>query len=333
MSISVVIATFNRARLLAECLEHLARQAFVDGDEVIVVDNGSTDETGNIVAAAAVHFPVPLRYLFEPVPGKSAALARGLGVAAGGILAFCDDDVNVATTWLSAVRETMADPQVALMGGPVAARWERVPPPWLRGVANGRGRLASPLALLNYGPGVVELGPRTVLGANMATRREVIARIGGFAPHLGKLRGTLLTGEDHDFCRRVQQAGLHAIYQPTAIVYHWIPAERMRLAYYISWFYWSGVTHAALDRGQAMGRSILGVPLYLVRRAATSSVAAAISALTGNVEDAVERLLDVAFSVGYAARRLPQPPVTDVPDVPRVSRMSRSALPARGDRI
>jgi glycosyltransferase involved in cell wall biosynthesis len=327
MSISVVIATFNRARLLAECLEHLTRQSFVEGDEVLVIDNGSTDETRSIVAAAAVDAPVPFRYLFEPVPGKSAALARGLDVAAGDILAFCDDDVNVAPTWLSAVRETMADPQVALMGGPVAARWERVPPSWLRGVANGRGRLASPLALLNYGPGVVELGPRTVLGANMATRRQVVARIGGFAPHLGKLRGTLLTGEDHDFCRRAQQAGLRAIYQPTAIVYHWIPAERMRLAYYISWFYWSGVTHAALDHGQPVGRSIFGVPLYLVRRAATSSVGAATSALTGDVCEAVERLVDVAFSVGYAAGRWHRP------HVPRVSRVSPPALTARGDRV
>jgi glycosyltransferase involved in cell wall biosynthesis len=269
---------------------------------------------------------VPLRYLFEPVPGKSRALARALDAAAGDVLAFCDDDVNVAPAWLSAIRETMADPQVALMGGPVSARWERVPPSWLSGVANGRGRLASPLALLNYGPDVVELGPRTVLGANMATRRQVVARIGGFALHLGKRRGTLLTGEDHDFCHRVQQAGLRAIYQPAAVVYHWIPAERMRLAYYLAWFYWSGITHAALDRGQAVGRSIFGVPLYLFKRAATSSVEAATSALTGHVERAVDRLLDVAFSAGYAVGRWHQP------RVPRASRTSREALTARGDR-
>src|SRR5207249_1880300 len=43
MTVSIVIATFNRAALLTECLEHLARQPFAAGDEVIVVDNASTD--------------------------------------------------------------------------------------------------------------------------------------------------------------------------------------------------------------------------------------------------------------------------------------------------
>jgi len=49
MTISVVIATFNRAGLLRDCLEHLARQRFEDGDEIIVADNGSTDDTAGVV--------------------------------------------------------------------------------------------------------------------------------------------------------------------------------------------------------------------------------------------------------------------------------------------
>ena len=52
MTISVIIATFNRAALLAECLDHLARQHFERGDQVIVVDNGSTDRTKIVVAEA-----------------------------------------------------------------------------------------------------------------------------------------------------------------------------------------------------------------------------------------------------------------------------------------
>src|SRR5438445_582224 len=87
------------------------------------------------------------------------------------------------------------------------------------------GPLASPLALLDYGSSTVDLGARTVIGANMAVRRSVFVQVGGFAPHLGKLRGTLLSGEDRELCRRVQAAGFRAVYCPAAGVRHWVPAD------------------------------------------------------------------------------------------------------------
>jgi glucosyl-dolichyl phosphate glucuronosyltransferase len=303
MTVSVVIATFNRAPLLEKCLDQLGQQPFEAGDEIIVVDNGSTDHTARIVTEAVLRLSVRLRYLSEPAPGKSKALARALAVAIGDVLVFTDDDVLVDARWLDAIRNRMSDESIALMGGPVVARWEQKPPRWLTPAANGLGRLSAPLALLDYGPDVVDLGPRTVLGANMAVRRDVMLRIGGFARHLGKLRGTLLSGEDHDLCQRIQAAGFRAVYDPAASVHHWVPRERMRVAYHLSWFFWSGITHASLDREPTPGRSLLGVPLYLVRRAATASVGAAASAATGNSSGVVERLIEIAFAAGYTAHR------------------------------
>src|SRR5438477_9206501 len=100
MRITVIIATYNRATLLDECLAHLARQRFERGDEVIVVDNGSTDETPAIIRAHQVTFPVPLHWLAEPRPGKSHALGRGIAIATGDVLAFTDDAVNADATWI-----------------------------------------------------------------------------------------------------------------------------------------------------------------------------------------------------------------------------------------
>src|SRR5690606_4024003 len=57
--VGVIIATYNRAALLDDCLRHLAKQDFAPGDEVIVVDNGSTDGTGDIVRRRQPTFPVP----------------------------------------------------------------------------------------------------------------------------------------------------------------------------------------------------------------------------------------------------------------------------------
>jgi GT2 family glycosyltransferase len=302
MTISVIIATFNRARLLSECLDHLRRQHFEPGDEVIIVDNGSTDETPETIERERTAFPVPLRYLQEKMPGKSRAVARAAATATGDVFAFTDDDVDVEEGWVEAIRSAMSDPGVGLVGGPVAPRWERTPPRWMR-AADGHGRMAAPLALLNYGADVAELGPRTAIGANMAVRRDVFLREDGFAPDVGKLRGTLLSGEDQDLCRRVQASGDRAIYLPGARVRHFVPAHRMRVSYYLSWFFWSGVTNATLDRPEPGARAVLGVPLYLFRRMGLGTVGAIVSAARGDAADAVERGTDAAFAAGYAARR------------------------------
>ena len=116
--------------------------------------------------------------------------------------------MDVDPSWIDTIRAVMSDPGIALAGGPVTPRWETPPPSWLRAAADAYGRLAAPLGLLNYGSESFPLGPRTVLGANLVVRAEVLRKVGGYSPHLGKLRGTLLSGEDHELCMRVQDAGL-----------------------------------------------------------------------------------------------------------------------------
>jgi GT2 family glycosyltransferase len=303
--VTVIIATYNRAAMLDECLDHLRRQRFSPGDEVIVVDNGSTDETPAVIARHQRRYAVPLCLVHEARPGKSRAIARAFTVATGDILAFTDDDVNVEADWLDAVRDAMADPVVALVGGPVAPRWQTTVPRWIRLARDRHPRLGAPIALLDYGDRTVELGSRTVLGANLAVRREVFTQVGGFPAHLGKLRGTLLSGEDHELCRRVQDAGFRAIYSPRAAVRHWVPAHRARVSYFLRWFYWSGITHAIMDgeRSATGGRALHGLPLYLVSRAAARSAAVLFALLTCNRAAALDHAVDVAFAVGYAAER------------------------------
>jgi hypothetical protein len=197
----------------------------------------------------------------------------------------------------------MAGGEVALVGGPVAPRWERRAPRWLPVNRGAFGRLASPFAIIDYGAQSADLGARTALGANMAVRRDVVAQVGGFAPHLGKLRGTLLSGEDHDFCRRVQAAGFRAIYCPEAGVHHFVPAHRARVSYVLDWFFWSGITNAALDDADgAARRSIARVPLYLVRRFAAALAMGPLALVTGRFDAALDRAADVAFTAGYASR-------------------------------
>lgn len=301
-TVSVIVTTFNRGALLDRCLTHLARQRFRAGDEVIVADNGSTDDTAVVVTRHASRFPVPLTRLMEPTPGKSHALNAAARIANGEIVALTDDDVAVGTGWLSALRAAFGDFSIAITGGAVEPEWERPAPGWLRALSGEHPRLAAPLGLLDYGDDAEPLGPRTLLGANMALRRSVLIDLGGFATHLGKLRGTLLSGEDHELCQRVQLAGWRALYVPEARVRHWVPAARMRLTYFLHWFYWSGITNAAIEAQPHACPSRPGV-VHLVRRFAAGLAGALMSALCGRPPAAVDRALDSAFAVGYAARR------------------------------
>jgi glycosyltransferase involved in cell wall biosynthesis len=99
---SVVIATRDRAELLRRCLETLERVTY-PSLEVVVVDNApSSDETAQLVAAAAGH-PLDIRYAVERRPGTAVARNTGLGLAKGEIVAFIDDDVLVEPGWLEAL--------------------------------------------------------------------------------------------------------------------------------------------------------------------------------------------------------------------------------------
>jgi len=233
ISITVLIATYNRARMLERCLAHLSRQAFEPGDEIVVVDNGSTDGTERVINEVARNAPVPVRYVLERTPGKSSALATGVAAARCDVLALTDDDVVVGVDWITAIRRLWSERNPGLAGGRVMPLWERPAPAWLHlSGATGYGLLSAPLAVVDYGPVPAELGTRTALGANLIVSRAALAAAGGFPRALGKLRGTLLSGEDHQICERVQAAGYAAVYDPRLVVHHQVPAERLRIAYH-----------------------------------------------------------------------------------------------------
>ena len=78
MKYSIVIPTYNRAGELHDTLASLAALQSADAWETIVVDNNCSDDTSGVVRAAAEGFPGPLRYAFEKVPGRSAALNAGI---------------------------------------------------------------------------------------------------------------------------------------------------------------------------------------------------------------------------------------------------------------
>jgi glucosyl-dolichyl phosphate glucuronosyltransferase len=306
LSISVLIATHNRAALLEQTLQQLSRQSFQYGDEVIVVDNASTDNTAAVLARMSREFPVPLRTRYDSSPGKAPAINTVSQQATGDVLALTDDDVVVSDDWIETVRRLFGDPALALVGGRVDPYWQHAAPAWLEIEQNGTyGLMSSPLALLHYGD-AQELGMRTAVGANMAVRRSVFQALGGFAAHLGKKRGTLLCGEDHDLSQRAVAAGYRCEYRPELRVRHWVPSERTRLRYFLRWFFWSGITNAVIEAAPADAKRAHTPAslLHLLRRFVGGIVSAPFNAITGRGRSAAIGAMDAAFALGYLTVRV-----------------------------
>jgi glucosyl-dolichyl phosphate glucuronosyltransferase len=311
--ISVIIATRNRAALLGRTLDALAAQQWPrDRFEIVVADNGSTDDTASIVrdAAGRAGFPA-VQYLMIAEAGKSRAVNAALGCARGDVLAFTDDDVTPDRDWL----ERLA---AALRGGAdfVAGRifpvWETPPPRWMSPALHGV------LAVPDNGPDPLDIVPGRAenvmpIGANMAVTRAIVNRIGGLRVDLGKLEGSLRTGEDHEFFLRMLAAGFRGVYEPSAIVHHWVPRERLTRDYFRRWLYQNGRDVAQLEAHAAGPRPhVLGVPQYLWAQGVADLYRTLKCGLAGDAAGrfaAATRLLWVAGYVRECWFSRPAPPV------------------------
>jgi len=207
-AISVVVCTRDRARRLSACLRHLAhaRSACGHASEIIIVDNGSRDETRDVVRAHAEARPV--RYVLEAQPGLSMARNRGIAAARGALVAFTDDDCNVDRDWMQAVIDAFASrPELAILGGMVAPAGDSDRTVSLRMHAEARN-VASADAIL-----------ATMSGCNMAFRRDVFEHVGSFDPAFGKGR-RIGSAEDLDLMYRALRRGLSIVYLPHVVVRH-----------------------------------------------------------------------------------------------------------------
>jgi glycosyltransferase involved in cell wall biosynthesis len=265
MNVTVILCTYNRCQSLAAALESVAVSQLPDSVswEVLVVDNNSKDETRKVVESIRQRYPKRFRYSFEPQQGKSYALNTGIREARGKILAFMDDDVVVDAKWLQNLTAVLLNADFAGAGGLVLPERNFAPPAWLS--LKGRYALA-PLAIFDLGsqPGELTEAP---FGTNMAFRKEVFEKIGGFRTDLGPRPGSEARGEDTDFGDRALAAGQRLWYEPSAIVYHSLPAHRLKKEYFLAWWHDKAQTDLrTVGLSPETGLQIGGVPVRYFRR-------------------------------------------------------------------
>ena len=196
-------------------------------------------------------------------------------------MAFTDDDVQPDAEWIPALVRALEETNTDFVAGRIRPIWEIEPPGWMS------PSLYGVLAIPDNGPVRLPItaDPPHVMpiGANMAVRATAIARLGGLRTDLGKLAGSLRTGEDHEFFLRLLGAGFRGVYEPGARVGHIVPAARLERGYFRHWLHQNGRDVARIERSHAASLPfVLGAPRYLWRQLIADAVSTVRASIGGD---------------------------------------------------
>jgi len=157
--ISIIVPAYNEEKLISSCISSLEKQDFnKENYEIIVVDNGSTDNTVKVVE----NFNVKL--IYEPKKGISSAIRRGIFEAKGEIITITNADTVVFTDWISNIYKTFkSNPDIVVVSGRV--------------IFNPKNFLSCVGELfMNYVGGIIL---KDIMGPNFAIRKDIYYKIGG----------------------------------------------------------------------------------------------------------------------------------------------------------
>ena len=212
-------------------------QESLDNDEfeIIVLDNGSTDNTRTVVTGMGARFQ-NIRYFLDPEPGLHSGRHCGLREAKGELLTFADDDIEALPSWLESIVQSFADTGVVMVGGNNLPMFMEPPPPWLSTLwerSNLGGRAIPSLSVLELPGGPRPCNPLLVWGCNFSIGKQTLIDAGGFHPDSlpQELIGFRGDGETH-VSRYVARMGSKCIFHPGATVYHKVMPARMTISYF-----------------------------------------------------------------------------------------------------
>jgi len=252
---SVIIATFNREKLLVETLLDLARQRLMGDDdfEVVVADNASRDGTREKVEDLQKSFPVPLVYLHEPKQGKSHALYHALTKARGEVLLFTDDDTRLPQDWIAQYLKVFRETGAEGVAGPVRPVWLEKRPEWLS------DRLVKQMGMVDHRPErfVIDQDRYSFIGPNCAYTRRLFDKIGSF------LAGD--PAEDVEFFLRAFRSGHKLVWEPAVAVGHKVQPEQMTWAYLVKRFVRQGRGNASGVQENERYRGICRIPFWVLK--------------------------------------------------------------------
>ena len=220
--ISVIVATLNRAHAISDCLESISdafKQADWKNGEIVLVDNGSTDDTQDIARKWSETSFVPLLLATEHKQGLSYARNAGIKNSSGDILLFTDDDCRVNENYIRQALDHFAKDRESglktLRSGSVLLGNQDDLPLTIKPIKETK-TWKRPLSVEDEG----NLLGDSLIGCNMMATREIVDQIGTFDEKLGA-GSPCRASEDTDYFYRAYLAGITLQAVPNLTVYHY----------------------------------------------------------------------------------------------------------------
>jgi glycosyltransferase involved in cell wall biosynthesis len=223
-TVSVVVPVLNREQTIGNCIKSLVRQRLREKFEIIIVDNGSTDNTVSIAMA----FSDKVRLVRDFARGAYHARNSGVANSAGKLIAFTDSDCIANQDWLSLLVRPFKDNSIKLVGGCIKAVKVRN---YVESYCNA--------FCLNQQFFCSSSTPYFAT-ANLAVRKKDFEKIGGFDSRL-------MSCSDLAFCLRIHENGGKLFYEPRATIRHYYPSKLLdfvRKQYYYG--KWNGIVSKQL---------------------------------------------------------------------------------------
>jgi glycosyltransferase involved in cell wall biosynthesis len=218
---SIIIPAYNSASTISKTLQGLFLQNGIEETEIIVVDDGSTDETAELVK------DFPVRYIWKANGGPASARNLGIKKAQAEIILFLDSDCIPQYGWLKAMIEPFCDPQISGVKGVYITRQKSLVARFVQCEFEERYRMLKKQNYIDF-----------VDSYSAGFKKEALLKVGGFDEYFPKA-----DNEDVDLSYKLAKSNYRMVFQPQAVVEHIHPAN---LKKYIKVKFYSGYWRTAV---------------------------------------------------------------------------------------
>jgi glycosyltransferase involved in cell wall biosynthesis len=246
MLLTAAVCTFNRYETLRDTIASLCDQSLDTAAYQILVLDNSPDAARAHKFAATFDGVTNLRFIYVDQPGCSHARNVAIRESATPYVAFIDDDALAHRDWLINIARFFdkADPAIAAVGGQVDPLWEMPRPRWLH------DKLLPYFSILDLGDRPREiLLPESLIGTNVAYRRQTLDAIGGFRTDLGLRGNVLIRNDEIELQGRLQKSGRRIAYVPEVRVQHRVPKDRLTRQWLRQRIFWQGISDLISGEG------------------------------------------------------------------------------------
>ncbi len=209
--------------------------------------------------------------------GLSGARNTGVHAARGDVVAFLDDDASADPDWARALMRHYEDASVVGVGGYAEPVWPGPRPSWMPKEFDW-------VVGCSYVGQPTRLSPvRNPLGCNMSLRRSIFEEVGGFRSEVGRVGTTPVGGEETELCIRARaaDASRQILYDPEAVVEHYVSVDRTKFRYFVRRCYHEGLSKAIVT-DLATASAPLSTEGAYVRKTLPTAVFREVSTFTGN---------------------------------------------------